>query len=75
MREPLSNELDRWTREGLIGRDQAERIRAFEAARVPGVSWPVPLPLVFGGVLIAAGISRFRVPRSANASAERQPLA
>ena len=56
MREPLNNELDRWTREGLIDRDQAERIRAFEAARATGVSWPVRLALAFGGVLIAAGI-------------------
>src|SRR5262245_57175436 len=59
MRDALNNELDRWMREGLIDRDQAERIRAFEAARVTGVSWPVRLALVFGGVLIAAGILLF----------------
>jgi uncharacterized membrane protein len=59
MREPLNNELDRWTREGLIDRDQAARIRAFEAARVTGVSWPVRLALAFGGVMIAAGMMLF----------------
>jgi uncharacterized membrane protein len=59
MRESLNAELDRWMREGLIEPSQADRIRAFEAARVTGVSWPVRLALVFGAVMIAAGVLLF----------------
>src|SRR2546422_10149822 len=59
MRESLNTELDRWTREGLIDRGQAERIRAFEATRATGVSWPVRLALVFGAVMVAAGVLLF----------------
>jgi uncharacterized membrane protein len=59
MRDPLNIELDRWTREGLIDKEQAARIRAFEATRGAGASWPVRLALVFGAVMVAAGVLLF----------------
>lgn len=59
MRDSLNAELERWTRAGLIDEDQASRIRAFEAARTTGISWPVRLALLFGAVMLAAGVLLF----------------
>ncbi len=53
--------LDRWTDAGLIDAEAAERIRAFEAKQpnLFRVCGPQVLALVFGGVLVAAGVFLF----------------
>jgi uncharacterized membrane protein len=53
--------LDRWTDAGLIDAMAADRIRSWEAARIPttGFRWPTLVALGFGGVLIGAGVLLF----------------
>lgn len=53
--------LTRWTDAGLLDRDGAERIRAFEAAhaRSSRLRWPIWLALVFGALTLAAGVLLF----------------
>lgn len=53
--------LDRWTDAGLIDGEAAERIRAFETKQpnLFRVCGPQVLALVFGGVLVAAGVFLF----------------
>jgi uncharacterized membrane protein len=53
--------LERWTREGLIETATANLIRAYETgqAKDRGLKWPILLAIVFGGLLLAAGILLF----------------
>ena len=53
--------MDRWLAEGVLDRETAERIRAWERgqAQSQGLRWPVLLALVCGAVLVAAGILLF----------------
>lgn len=53
--------LQRWIEAGLLDRDAAARIRAWETERPPGFSprWPAWLALGLGGLLLGAGILLF----------------
>lgn len=53
--------LQRWTAAGLLEADAAERIRAWESGRAPsqGLRWPVWVALVFGAMLLSAGVLLF----------------
>lgn len=57
----LDSLLDRWIAAGIIDGDTAARIRAFEAQheRRGSLRWPVLIAMIFGGVLLAAGITLF----------------
>ena len=60
----ISDNLDRKLREwfdaGIIDVATAEKIRTFESAREStGVRWPVVLAVVFGAVMLAAGVLLF----------------
>ena len=60
MRDSWNEALDRWVRADLIDPATAERIRAFEAAHGPRpMNWPVTLALVFGALMVAAGVLLF----------------
>jgi uncharacterized membrane protein len=53
--------LDRWVEASLVDRDTAEKIRAWEAGRIPppGLRWPVLIALSLGGLMLAAGVILF----------------
>jgi uncharacterized membrane protein len=53
--------LERWQAAGLIDASVAERIRSFEQARggPPRLRWPVIVALIFGGLMLAAGLLLF----------------
>lgn len=53
--------LQRWMNAGLIDQATARRIREFEASQEQpsGLRWQVLLALVFGAILLAAGIALF----------------
>ena len=53
--------LDHWIGAGLIDADTAVRIRAFEAEKEKtlGLRWPVLVALIFGGLLLGAGVLLF----------------
>lgn len=53
--------LDRWQKAGLIDQATADRIRQFELSeRKPaGAKWQVTLALVFGAILLSAGVALF----------------
>lgn len=55
----IDDALQRWTAAGVLDEATAERIRAFEASREQptGMRWQVLLALVFGGIMLAAGVS------------------
>src|SRR5579864_4139085 len=57
----IDEALQRWTRAGVLEEAAAERIRVFEASREQptGLRWQVLLALIFGAILLAAGISLF----------------
>jgi uncharacterized membrane protein len=57
----IDEELERWTRAGVVDAPTAERIRAFEASREhpAGLRWQVLLALIFGAILLAAGVTLF----------------
>jgi uncharacterized membrane protein len=61
MPDSIEDALQRWTTEGLLDATTAERIRQFEAERESpsGLRWQVLLALVFGAILLAAGIALF----------------
>ena len=61
MLRALDDALQRWTDARLLDADAAERIRQFEAQREPpsGLRWQVLLALIFGAILLAAGIALF----------------
>ena len=56
--EPL---LQRWIAAGLLDAQAAERIRDWERGRAPsqGLRWPVWVALVFGVILVGAGVLLF----------------
>ncbi len=53
--------LDRWHKAGLIDQTTVDRIRQFELSdRKPaGAKWQVTLALVFGAMMLAAGVALF----------------
>jgi uncharacterized membrane protein len=60
----LEEALERWRGAELIDRGAAERIRAFEENRAvesssPGLRWPAIVALVFGGLMLGAGVLLF----------------
>jgi uncharacterized membrane protein len=57
----LEQQLRRWTAAGLIDQGLRDRITAFEAGqeRRASLRWPVILAMVFGGLLLAAGVTLF----------------
>ena len=57
----LESQLKRWTDAGLIDAPTAARILAFESSheRRASLRWPVLLAVVFGGILLTAGITLF----------------
>jgi uncharacterized membrane protein len=61
MSRTLDDALRRWTNAELLDSAAAERIRQFEAGREQpaGWRWQVLLALIFGAILLAAGIALF----------------
>jgi uncharacterized membrane protein len=61
MRIELEPSLDRWVEAQILDRQQADRIRQFEADQIPHqrARWPVILAVVFGGIMLAAGVLLF----------------
>jgi uncharacterized membrane protein len=66
--EPWERALERWRNAELIDADAEQRIRAFEASRVveptsepqsSGLKWPAIVALVFGGLMLGAGVLLF----------------
>jgi len=57
----VDEELERWVGAGVIDPLTADRIRVFERSREKpaGLRWQVLLALIFGALLLAAGISLF----------------
>ena len=57
----LEVQIQRWTAAGIIDQTVADRITAFEVGQDRHVSlrWPVILAMVFGGILLAAGVTLF----------------
>jgi len=53
--------LARWSKAGLIDAAAAGRIRAFEEAQTgpAGLRWPTVVALVFGGLMLGAGVLLF----------------
>ena len=60
-RSQLEARVQRWTEAGLIDAQAGARILAFEAGqeRRTTLRWPVILAMVFGGILVAAGVTLF----------------
>ena len=60
MGDSWNEPLDRWVQADLIDPTTAERIRAFEAAHgTRSLNWPVTIALVFGALMVAAGVLLF----------------
>jgi len=61
MIQALEDALQRWTRAGILDELTAQRIRRFEAEheQPAGLRWQVLLALIFGAILLAAGIALF----------------
>jgi uncharacterized membrane protein len=57
----IEQALARWREAGILDAGAADRITAFELGRAEGrgLRWPVILALVFGGVMLAAGVLLF----------------
>jgi hypothetical protein len=57
----IAAQVQRWSAAGLIDAQAAERILAFEAGqeRKATLRWPVFLAMIFGGMLLAAGVTLF----------------
>jgi Predicted membrane protein (DUF2157) len=57
----IESALSRWTGAGVIDRATAERISAFERERTPEkrLNWPAILAVVFGVVMLGAGVLLF----------------
>jgi len=57
----IEEALQRWIGAGVLDESTAERIRLFEASRErpAGLRWQVLLALIFGGILLAAGVTLF----------------
>jgi uncharacterized membrane protein len=61
MHRSLNEALQRWTNAGLLDAATVERIRQFESSREQpaGLRWQVLLALIFGAILLSAGIALF----------------
>lgn len=61
MIQALEDALQRWTRAGILDELTAQRIRRFEAEheQPAGLRWQVLLAVIFGAILLAAGIALF----------------
>ena len=67
MQSEWERSLDRWQGAGLIDAAAAERIRSFESTgkgeppqgRSTGLRWPAIVALVFGGLMLGAGVFLF----------------
>lgn len=61
MADDWSHRLQRWTEAGLIDPASAERIRQFEQSHHPvsPLAWPVRVALIFGGLMLGAGVLLF----------------
>jgi uncharacterized membrane protein len=61
MRTDWEAPLARWTAAGLLEAGAAERIRNWESenARTSGMRWPIWVALVFGTILLGAGVLLF----------------
>jgi uncharacterized membrane protein len=59
--QAIEEALRRWTEAGVLDGPTAERIRLFEASRErpSGLRWQVLLALIFGAILLAAGVTLF----------------
>ena len=59
--QAIEEALQRWIGAGVLDESTAERIRRFEASheRPSGLRWQVLLALIFGGILLAAGVTLF----------------
>jgi uncharacterized membrane protein len=57
----IQKKIEAWQSAGLIDAPTAERLSAYESAheRRTGLQWPVIVALLFGGILVAAGITLF----------------
>jgi predicted membrane protein DUF2157 len=57
----LEVQIQRWTAAGIIDQAAADRIIALEIGqdRHASLRWPVILAMVFGGILLAAGVTLF----------------
>jgi uncharacterized membrane protein len=57
----IQKRIEAWHAAGLIDAATAERLATYEAAheRRTGLNWPVLIALLFGGILVAAGITLF----------------
>lgn len=57
----IDDALRRWIQAGVLDEAAAERIRVFEASREQptGLRWQVLLALIFGALLLAAGVTLF----------------
>jgi uncharacterized membrane protein len=57
----IQKKIEAWQAAGLIDAATAERLSAYETAheRRTGLQWPVIVALLFGGILVAAGITLF----------------
>lgn len=61
MRIEFEPSLERWVEAQILDRQQADRIRQFEAEQIPHrrTRWPVIMALAFGGIMLAAGVLLF----------------
>ncbi|HVH72639.1 MAG TPA: DUF2157 domain-containing protein [Candidatus Dormibacteraeota bacterium] len=61
MADALGKRLDRWVAAGVLDREGAARIRAYEESQrsTERLGWPVLLALGLGGVLLCAGVLLF----------------
>jgi len=58
--DQLEQKLERWIEASVIDGETAVRIRAFESSREShGTRWPVVLAIVFGSIMVGAGILLF----------------
>lgn len=51
--------LERWQNAGLVDAETAARIREFEKTNATPLRWPVMVALVFGGLMLGAGVLLF----------------
>ena len=61
MRSDWESPLERWIAAGLLDAAAADRIRAWESGRAPsqGLRWPIWVAVVFGAILLSAGVLLF----------------
>lgn len=58
----VESHLERWSAAGVLDQPTADRIRAWEAAQTrpsEGLRWPTIVALVFGAILLGAGVLLF----------------